>query len=80
MSLENLDTFSEVMDALGGNQGVGELTGAKPSTLSMWRKANSFPSNTYVVITDALHAIGKTAPASLWGMKAPATSEQESAA
>lgn len=79
MSLENLDTFSEVMDALGGNQGVGELTGAKPSTLSMWRKANGFPSNTYVVITDALRALGKTAPASLWGMKA-ATSEPERAA
>jgi len=76
MSLENLDTFSEVMEALGGNQGVGDLTGAKPSTLSMWRKANSFPSNTYVVITDALRAIGKTAPASLWGMKQPAEPER----
>lgn len=78
MDLENLETFSAVWAALGGNQGVAELTGAKPSTLSMWRKAEGFPSNTYVVITDALRSSGKTAPASLWGMKQPA--EPESAA
>jgi len=55
---------------------VGELTGAKPSTLSMWRKANAFPSNTYFVITEALKEMGKTAPASLWGMVAAPIDEQ----
>jgi hypothetical protein len=72
MSYEMLETFSDVWDALGGRQGMADLTGAKTSTLSMWKKAESFPSNTYVAMTDALRAIGKTAPASLWGMKAPA--------
>jgi hypothetical protein len=72
MSYEMLETFSDVWDALGGRQGLIGLTGAKTSTLSMWKKAESFPSNTYVAMTDALRAIGKTAPASLWGMKAPA--------
>jgi hypothetical protein len=72
MSSEKLETFSEVWDALGGRQGLSGLTGAKTNTLSMWKKAESFPSNTYVVMTDSLRAIGKTAPASLWGMKAPA--------
>lgn len=76
MTLQTVTTFSEVMAVLGGNQGVGELTGAKPSTLSMWRKAEAFPSNTYVVITEALRAVGKTAPASLWGMKQCAEPEQ----
>jgi hypothetical protein len=70
MSSEMLETFSEVWDALGGRQGLTGLTGAKTSTLSMWKKAESFPSNTYVAMTDALRAVGKTAPASLWGMKA----------
>jgi len=72
MSSEILETFSEVWDALGDRQGVADLTGAKPSTLSMWKKAGSFPSNTYVVMTEALRACGKTAPASLWSMKVPA--------
>lgn len=69
MSLETLDTVDQVMAALGGNQAVASLTASKPSTLSMWRKAKSFPSNTHYVMTKALGRIGKTAPATLWGMK-----------
>jgi len=76
MSLENLDTVSDVFTALGENPGVEALTGSKPNTISMWRAADKFPSNTYVVITEALRAIGKTAPASLWGMKQPAEPER----
>ncbi len=79
MDLENLETVDAVFTALGGNRGVEVLTGSKPSTLSMWRAAESFPSNTYVVLTEALRAIGKTAPDSLWKMRAPA-SDQETAA
>jgi hypothetical protein len=76
MSYEMLENFSDVWDALGGREGLAGLTGAKTSTLSMWKKARSFPSNKYVAMTDALRAIGKTAPASLWGMKAPAETAQ----
>jgi hypothetical protein len=72
MSSEMLETFSEVWDALGGRLGIAALTGAKTNTLSMWKSAGKFPSNTYVAMTDALRAIGKTAPASLWSMKSPA--------
>lgn len=78
MDLEHLETIAAVFDALGGNGGLEALTGSKTSTVSMWKAAERFPSNTFIVITDALHAIGKTAPASLWGMKTPA--ERESAA
>jgi hypothetical protein len=72
MSSEMLETFSEVWDALGEHQGIAGLTGAKASTVSMWKSAGSFPANTYIILTDALRAIGKTAPDSFWRMKVPA--------
>ena len=72
METENLDSVSAVFTALGENPGMEALTGSKASTISMWRSVDRFPSNTYLVITGALHAIGKAAPASLWGMKEPA--------
>ena len=75
MSYETLVTTSQVMDALGGNGAVEILTSSKPSAVSNWRGFNTFPSNTYVAMIGALHAIGKTAPASLWGMKQPADAE-----
>src|ERR1700735_1234356 len=77
MSLEILETTEEVIEALGGNRPVAQITSSKPGAVSNWRGFKSFPPKTYVAMTDALHAIGKDAPASLWGMKMPA--EQESA-
>lgn len=76
--MEELLTTSDVMDALGGNKIVAELTCSKPTAVSNWRSFATFPANTYLALTEALLAKGKTAPASLWGMKMPA--EQESAA
>jgi hypothetical protein len=67
--MEVLSTTSEVMDALGGNPAVAELTGRKPKAVSNWRAFKSFPSNTYVAMTEALRQKGKSAPAALWGMK-----------
>lgn len=68
--MEELSTTSEVMDALGGNAAVAELTGSKTKAVWNWRGFDTFPSNTYVAMTEALLAKGKSAPASLWGMKA----------
>jgi hypothetical protein len=68
--MEMLSTTIEVMDALGGNLAVAEITRSKPKAVWNWRKSGVFPSNTYVAITGALLAKGKTAPPSLWGMKA----------
>ena len=72
MSYETLQTASEIIDALGGNGQVAELTLSRPNAVSNWRAFNSFPPNTYIVMTSALAQIGKTAPASLWRMKATA--------
>jgi hypothetical protein len=70
MQPETLNSAAEVFNELGGNAGLEELTGSKPSTVSMWKKAGNFPTNTYLIMTQALRERGKTAPASLWGMKA----------
>ena len=77
--MEVLSTTSDVMDALGGNLAVAELTASTPKAVWNWRGFGTFPSNTYVAMTKALLAKGKTAPATLWGMKA-AGSEPERAA
>lgn len=70
MTLEAIDTAEQVFDALGGNTALEILTGAKPTAVCNWRAFQSFPPNTYVVMIEALRAVGKTAPASLWRMRA----------
>lgn len=74
--MEELSTTAEVVDALGGYLAVAEITQSKPKAVSNWPRFETFPSNTYVALTAALLAKGKTAPATLWGMKA-ASPEQE---
>lgn len=71
MNLEILETTEQVIEALGGNPSVAELTLSKTNAVSNWRKFKTFPSNTYVAITHALRERGMTAPDSLWGMKLP---------
>ena len=66
--MSDLTSTSQVIDALGGNQAVVTLTGYSPQRVSNWRGFQTFPSNTYVILTDALAKVGKSAPASLWGM------------
>lgn len=77
--METLETTGAVIDELGGNATVADRMKVKPKTVWHWRDTGVFPSNTYIVITEALQAVGKTAPASLWAMKS-ASPEQESAA
>lgn len=74
--MEELLTTLDVIEALGGNQTVADLTGSTNKAVWNWRGFETFPSNTYVALNDALTAIGKTAPASLWGMKVPAEASQ----
>lgn len=76
--IEILETTEQVIEALGGNGPVAELTLSKPNAVSNWRSFSTFPSNTYVTLTAALQDIGKSAPPSLWGMKLPV--DQETAA
>ena len=74
--MDELRTTSEVIDALGGNPAVAELTSSTPKAVWNWRGFQTFPSNTYVAMTQALRAKGKTAPATLWGMRLPIEATQ----
>lgn len=77
MDEQNLTSAVEVIDALGGTSAVADLTHRKYTAAFNWRSFNAFPPNTYIVMTGALAAIGKTAPASLWGMVAAEAREPE---
>jgi len=68
--LEILSTTDDVIDALGGNAKCARRIGYEPKTVSAWRGwfRGRFPAETYVVLQRELATIGKTAPASLWGM------------
>lgn len=63
-----LSTTADVIEELGGIGAVASLTGRKYGAAAQWPHFSSFPSNTYIVLTDALALKGKSAPASLWGM------------
>jgi hypothetical protein len=75
--MDELCTTSEVIDALGGNRPVADLTRSNPKAVWNWRGFPKFPSNTYLTMIEALAAKGKTAPASLWGMRAPAEGQEQ---
>lgn len=65
-----LQTTDDVIDALGGNRAVGDLTASNAKAVSNWR-GSKFPAWTYLSINRGLDAIGKSASASLWKMEAP---------
>lgn len=67
--MDEIRDTSEIIDALGGNIAVAELTGATAKAVSNWRGFETLPSNTFVILSAALVRIGKTAPPSLWGMR-----------
>jgi len=74
--LNELATTGEVIEALGGVPAVAELTGSTYKAVFNWKGFSNFPSKTYLIMTGALAAVGKTAPAALWGMTAAQESER----
>lgn len=65
----HLKTVPEVIEALGGAPAVRDLTEANSwQQVDNWRGRGRFPSRTYVVMTDALSALGFVADSGLWGM------------
>jgi hypothetical protein len=68
--MKRLRTVQEVVDALGGLNGVCELTDANLKQAWHWvGRAGQFPANTYVIMQRSLKARGFEAPARLWNMK-----------
>ena len=50
MKPRRLTSPSEIIDALGGNGPVAELTGSKPKTVSMWRTFDTLPTKTFLIL------------------------------
>ena len=69
--MDELRTTTEVMEALGGYKEVAFITGRTPKATSNWHRFESFPPDTYIVMTQALKDLGQEAPMSLWRMKEP---------
>lgn len=70
--MANLKTTREVIGALGGVKSVAALTGRKYTAAHNWLGFETFPADTYTVMSSALMRVGKTAPASLWRQVEPA--------
>jgi hypothetical protein len=69
MSKRAFTSTTQVIEALGGNAAVAALTGRWPGAVSNWRSLEHFPANTYVIMRDALLALGHEAPPDwLWDM------------
>lgn len=66
-----LSSAEQVIGALGGIQGLMDLTGRKYSAVHHWRSCGSFPASTYLLLTDELQRRGLTANPSLWRMRQP---------
>lgn len=76
--MAELHTFEEVVEELGGVSAVLRLTGRRwPSHVSNWKKAGRFPSDTYLILQEALVKTGATAPPELWGIKPAETTTAE---
>lgn len=72
---EALTEVDAVVDALGGTGKVAALVGASVASVSNWRAAGRMPARTFLIMREALAAIGKAAPAALWSIDEPAKPE-----
>jgi hypothetical protein len=68
-------TTSDVIEKLGGNSSVAEITGRGYTAVSNWKSRETFPPDTYLALQTALQAHGCEAPPRLWRMDAPAPAE-----
>jgi hypothetical protein len=67
--MAKLRTTSEVIDALGGNQALSDMTSTSVNGVYNWRAVGQFPADTYLLLKDALDKIDMNAPDHLWPMR-----------
>lgn len=77
--MKQLHSVPEVLEALGGLTRAAAIVDRTAQHANGWRITGKFPSKTFIAFSAALKERGYTAPASLWGMVEPATSEGEAA-
>jgi len=70
-----LDSIDEVIEALGGPTAVAALAGVGASAVSNWRKRGRISQGSFMIVRDALAALGKEASPAVFGFKEAATAE-----
>jgi hypothetical protein len=66
-----LKTVDEVVTELGGTGAMATLARVGDSAVSNWKARGSIPSDQYMVISEALRAIGKAADPSVFSFADP---------
>ena len=66
---KSLPTAASVIDALGGTTAAAKIGETTPQQMTNARTRNRLPYPTFLVLTDALSALGKSADPRLWGIK-----------
>jgi hypothetical protein len=69
--LTHINTADEVIELLGGIEDLAELASTSANAVYNWKSCGKFPADTYLLIQDALEALGKIAPDNLWPMRQP---------
>jgi hypothetical protein len=70
-NLTRLESYHEVLRALGGNHTVMKLTNRRIQHLTNWAAVERFPAHTFLILTKELAEKGYTAPPALWGITPP---------
>lgn len=69
--IQELDTVSAAVKALGGSLAVAKLTGRPIQAVSNWKGNGWFPPATFLVLSAELARAGYSAPPSLWRIEEP---------
>jgi hypothetical protein len=75
LSRSMLNSVDEVIEALGGPTIVASLAGVGTSAVSNWSKRGRISQGSFMIVRDALAALGKEAAPSVFGFKETATAE-----
>ena len=64
-----LNSVDDVIEALGGPATVASLTGVGTSAVSNWSARRRIAQDKFVIVRDALAALGKEASPAVFGFK-----------
>jgi hypothetical protein len=70
-----IETVDEVIKALGGTAAAASLAGVRPPAVSNWSKRGRISQDKFMIVRDALAAMGKEAAPSVFGFKEAETTE-----
>ncbi len=65
---KEVQTASEVIDAVGGTGATARLTNKSNQAVSNWRATGKLPADTFYALTTELERLDIAAPPSIWGM------------